>query len=137
MDSTETQAIDRMRVIDAAKASAKRIALLIVAAVVVALLLGWLGEWGTPIGVLFLAIAGVYLVRAGYALLLGLIALLSKPFNREEGAPKTVWLLAWILLSVLEGAVWIALSLYIIEAAGWWTGMQLTPVIDEYGQTQF
>lgn len=142
MEPTETQAgdqaqvIDREHVIEAAKAAAKRIALFIVAAVAVALALEWVGQWGTPIGVVFLAIAGVYLVRNAYAFLMGLIALLSKPANRGEGTPKVVWLLAWMGVNVVEAAVWIALSLYVIEAAGWWTEMQFPPVIDEYGQMQ-
>ncbi len=137
MDEIQTQSIDRERVTGDAMSVVRRIAVFIVVAVVVAWVLGWVGQWGTPIGVVFLTIAGVCLVRAAYAFLMGLIALLSKPFNREEGAPKTVWLLAWMLLSVAEAAIWIALCLYVIEAAGWWTEMQLSPVIDEYGTPQF
>lgn len=132
--SNGIQAIGRDRVRGDARRAARRIFWFVVAAVFAGLLLEWLGPWATPIGVVFLALAGVYLVRAAYALLMGLIALLSKPFDGE--GPAVRWSLAWIALSVVEGAVLIGLGLSVIEAAGWWTEMQLPPVIEETGQMQ-
>lgn len=136
-DEPQTRPIDRERVTADAKAAALRLAMFVVAALVLGWLLTWLGAWGTPIGIVFLTMAAVYLVRDAYAILMGLIGLLSKPFNRGPGTPQPLWLLAWIVLAVVEGVILIALCLYVIEAAGWWTEMQLPPVIDEYGQTEF
>jgi len=136
VDLTQTQPIDRERMIDASKNGAKRIVFLTVLAIVVAWLQGWLGYLGTVIVVFFLALVGVFLVRSGYLLILGLVALMSELFSKEDGTPKAILLLAVSLLSVLEGAVCIGLALYVIRAAGWWTGIQV-PVFDEYQQRHF
>jgi hypothetical protein len=131
VNANQGQAIDREQVTSAAWNFAKRIALLTVLAVVVVWLQSLLGYLGTVLVVFFLALAGVFLVRSGYALLLGLIAFLSTLFARPEDPPKATWRFAWNILNALEVAVCLGLAMYVLRAAGWWTEIQL-PVAYDY-----
>lgn len=136
VNANEEQTIDRERVTGAAWSLAKRIVLLTVLAVVAVGLQSLLGYLGTVLVVFFLALAGVFLVRSGYALLLGLIAFVSSLFSRPERPLKAIWLFAWNILNALEVAVCLGLAVYVLRAVGWWTEIQL-PVADGYQLPQF
>ena len=133
---TRDKAIDRERVTSAVWNFAKRIVLLTVLAVVVVWLQSLLGYLGTVLVVFFLALAGIFLVRSAYALLLGLIAFVSTLFVWAEDPPKATWLIAWNILNALEIAVCLGLAMYVLRAVGWWTEIQL-PVADDYQLPQF
>lgn len=136
MIASQKHAIDRGHVTRLAKNVVQRLMLLAALAVAVIWLQSWLGNLGDILVSFFLALSAVFLVRCGYALLLGLVALMSKLFTRQAGAPETSWLIAASLINALEAAACIGLALYVMRAAGWWTEIQV-PVVDDYGQPHF
>ena len=127
----EGQAVDREQIISAAWSLAKRVVLLAILAVVVVGLQSLMGPLAAVLVVFFLALAGIFLARCGYALLLGLIALLSRPFGKPEGSPRVFWLFAWNILNAIEVAVCLGLAIYVLRAAGWYTEIQL-PIPNGY-----
>ena len=132
MTAIEGKAIDREQVIVAVGSLAKRIVLLVVLAAVVVGLQRVLGAFGAVLVAFFLALAGIFLARCGYALLQGLIALVSRLFGKPEGSPRATWLFSLITLNALEIAVCLGLAIYVLRVAGWYTEIQL-PVPNDYG----
>jgi len=88
----EGKVIDREQVIVAVGSHAKRIVLLVFLAALVFGLQRVLGHFGAVLVAFFLALAGIFLARCGYALLQGLIALVSRLFGKPEGSPRATWL---------------------------------------------
>ena len=109
----------------------KRIALLALLAIVVVGIHRMLGYLGAILAIYFLALAGIYLMRCGYALLQGVIALASRLFGKLEESPRAVWLFAGVTLNVLEIAVCLGLTIYVLRGVGWYTGIEL-PVSHTY-----
>jgi cobalamin synthase len=129
--TVEEQVVDRDSVTSGAWNVAKRIALLVLLAVLV---VGLHSAWeylGAILAVYFLALTGIYLVRCGYPLLQGLIALLSRPFNKPTDSPTAIWLLAGVMLNALEIAACLGLAIYVLRAMGWYTDIEL-PVPHTY-----
>ena len=131
MTAIEGQAVDREQIIGAAWSLTKRVVLLAILAVVVVGLQSLMGPLAAVLVVFFLALAGIFLARCGYALLLGLIALLSRLFGKPEGSPRVFWLFAWNILNAIEVAVCLGLAIYVLRAAGWYTEIQL-PIPNGY-----
>jgi len=131
----EEQAVNREQVSLAVWSLAKRIALLAVLAVVVAGLRSLHGYLGAVLVVFFLALAGIFLARCGYALLQGLIDLVSRLFGRPGRSPRAIWLFAGTMLNALEVVVCLGLAIYVLRAAGW-TEIQL-PVPNPYQLPQY
>ena len=131
----EDAVVDRDYVATEAWSLAKRIALLVLLAILAAGLHSVLDYLGAILAVYFLALAGIYLVRCGYALLQGLIALLSRPFGTPKDSPRAVWLLAGVMLNALEIVACIGLAIFVLKAVGWYTEVQL-PVPQTYQPLQ-
>jgi hypothetical protein len=131
----EEEVVDREYVASEAWSLAKRIALLVLLALLVAGLHSVLDYLGAILAVYFLALVGIYLVRCGYAMLQGLIALLSQPFNKPAESPKAIWLLVGVVLNALEIVICLGLAIYVLKAVGWYTNVQL-PVPQTYQPLQ-
>jgi hypothetical protein len=133
--ATEEEAVGRDYVTNEAWSLAKRIALLVLLVALVVGLHSALEYVGAILAVYFLALVGIYLVRCGYALMQGLIALLSRPFGKPKDSPRLVWLLVGVALNALEIAVCLGLAIYVLKAVGWYTDVQL-PVPQTYQPLQ-
>jgi hypothetical protein len=127
----EEEAVDRDYVSREAWSLAKRIALLVLLAVLAVGLHNVLEYLGAILSVYFLALAGIYLLRCAYALLQGLMALVSQLFGKPEDSPRAIWLLAGVALNALEIAACLGLAVYVLRAVGWYTDIEL-PVPHTY-----
>ena len=121
----EEQAVNREQVSLAVWSLAKRIALLAVLAVVVGGLRSMHEYLGAGLVVFFLALAGIFLARCVYALLRGLVDLVSGLFGGAGGSPSAIWLVAGIVLNAVEVVVCLGLAVYVLRAAGWHTEIEL------------
>ena len=135
MATAEEEVVDREYVARESWSLGKRIALLVLLALLVAGLHSVLDYLGAILAVYFLALVGIYLVRCGYALLQGLIALLSRPFNKPAESPKAIWLLVGVMLNALEIVICLGLAIYVLKAVGWYTNVQL-PIPQTYQPLQ-